>query len=361
MNFLMLKKAKSIRFFVCAAAYSIVFAALLCVIDVSYARYFEPRYSFQEKVLLQLAETSLHRRSDIPGLFYELRPFAHNQEFKINSLGMRDSEPRKGEDSYRVLVMGDSVAFGVEVAQEKVFSKVAERLLQASGKKIEILNASVCGYNSRQEYIALKEKYLALKPDMVLFAMCANDTIQAAIYYCPEDFVFRKILEKPIMPSGEPFQPLSFPRYLAAALPRQFPLGYVVDRWLLLHSSIYRVASLVSFKWKHNIRDMNAVPYSLFSYDFNGLMSDLNDLSKSEGFLLRFFILPTKCEWGRSTILDSFRNHNIEFWDFDSALKRTIGDISDLCLGCVHLSEKGHDAVARLLVEKIEAEKCFKP
>ena len=51
---------------------------------------------------------------------------------KINSKGLRGQEYdyRKGEDTYRILVLGDSFTAGLQVPEEATFSKLLEAQLQ---------------------------------------------------------------------------------------------------------------------------------------------------------------------------------------------------------------------------------------
>ena len=76
----------------------------------------------------------LHQPSSIPGLAYELAPgregHSRGAMVKINSLGMRDDEPRSDASLSRIAVIGDSIAFGFGVREEYTFSSVLERLLQ---------------------------------------------------------------------------------------------------------------------------------------------------------------------------------------------------------------------------------------
>jgi hypothetical protein len=86
-------------------------------------------------------------------------------EVIINSLGMRDSEyPLERTEKKRMLVLGDSFGwgFGVEVGQR--FSE----LLEKRHPDWEIMNASVSGYSTDQEFLYLREGGKALDPDVVL-------------------------------------------------------------------------------------------------------------------------------------------------------------------------------------------------
>src|SRR5262245_15661592 len=66
------------------------------------------------------------RASDVPGLFYENKPGVDldvGVPVRINSLGLRGGEIArpKPKGTWRVLVLGDSVAFGWGVREEETF------------------------------------------------------------------------------------------------------------------------------------------------------------------------------------------------------------------------------------------------
>jgi len=343
----------------CVVSYMSSICILILITDIIYTRHFERMFPLRDEVYLQMAvESLIYRHSEIKGLFYELKPNAQFDKFKTNSWGMRDHEPYMPKDSYRVLVMGDSMTFGPEVESDQLFTEVAERILNNGTRKVEILNAGTSGYNTRQEFIALKEKYLTLQPDMVIFAFCTNDTGEAAIQYLPDDFVQKRLLRANIKPHNLHYRNLSNIQYLALVLPREFPINYSLDRWLLLHSGIYRTAALVKFKLQSGIKDWSNLGYFLFGFDYNSTLSEIKSLSKENGFLLRFMILPTISEWDRNGLIQNLLNNNIAFWDASTELKKRYGNISNLLfpLPKCHMTMEGHRQAGRLLVEEIKSE-----
>ncbi len=105
----------------------------------------------------------------------------------INTYGIRDFEYplEKPDDTFRIVVIGDSIAFGYcnpteFLPIEKTFAKVLERDLAsapfAGQRRVEVINASVSGYDTLQEVEFLRVKGLAFEPDIVLVAYCLNDS-----------------------------------------------------------------------------------------------------------------------------------------------------------------------------------------
>jgi len=119
-----------------------------------------------------------------PKIGYEMIP---NAKPWINNLGMhgpkRSKEKPKG--AYRILVLGDSIAFGIGVKHNETFSADLERRLRLGnpGHTIEVLNGGVIGYNTEQEYNYLVERGLELEPDAVVLAYCPNDTMVTPIVF----------------------------------------------------------------------------------------------------------------------------------------------------------------------------------
>ncbi len=120
------------------------------------------------------------RRSDDPHLLFELRPgtFVRAEvDYRVNALGLRGPETtvEKPSGQRRVVVLGDSIAFGYWVAEEDGFAHQLETLLSAGGSATEVLDFGVPGYNLDQEIETLRVKALAFHPDAVVVAFCLND------------------------------------------------------------------------------------------------------------------------------------------------------------------------------------------
>lgn len=88
-----------------------------------------------------------------PGLSFDHRTNEFNSHYYINQAGFRVPRPdleytlAKPSNTYRVMLLGPSFAFGWGVDYELSFAAVLQRLLQERGfaheKKIEIINAGI--------------------------------------------------------------------------------------------------------------------------------------------------------------------------------------------------------------------------
>ncbi len=129
----------------------------------------------------EIFKPHLRQMPDAPTGWEELVPDGDidaGVHYRINRLGFRGREfgAKKPADTYRIVVLGDSVAFGWGVPLEETMTSLIERELNArGGKKVEVLNLAVQGYESIQQYTVFQKKALALEPDLVLFFFNRND------------------------------------------------------------------------------------------------------------------------------------------------------------------------------------------
>jgi lysophospholipase L1-like esterase len=119
-------------------------------------------------------------------LGYVLRPswsgVHETHEFRtpvrINDRGLRREEntpERKPAGTRRVLVLGDSLTFGIGVPNDELFTDQIERRLRAGGAPIDVLNAAVPGYSSDHHLVYLRGRAFDLEPDAILVVICGND------------------------------------------------------------------------------------------------------------------------------------------------------------------------------------------
>ena len=102
-----------------------------------------------------------------------------------NSEGFRDREfiIPKPENTYRILVLGDSFTWGVGLNVEDALPKLIERGLaeQSAAHQIEVINAAIPGHNTVEQLLLLEDKGLKYDPDMIILVYNLND-----IEYLPE-------------------------------------------------------------------------------------------------------------------------------------------------------------------------------
>ncbi len=110
--------------------------------------------------------------------------------YRINEDGFRDRvyvRP-KPEGVFRVLVLGDSVAFGFGVEERESFPKrmeeqLAEALAGPTALRVEVLNLGVSGYNPYTELAQLEDVGPSYAPDLVLVQFSINDLNDPTLHF----------------------------------------------------------------------------------------------------------------------------------------------------------------------------------
>lgn len=104
---------------------------------------------------------------------FTLSDFSHR--IQNNSCGFRDRErAREKGDRRRIVVLGDSTAWGWGVEAEERFSDLMERMLPGW----EVLNLAQAGYSTDQELLVLETEGFAYRPDIVFLLFDRNDVVE---------------------------------------------------------------------------------------------------------------------------------------------------------------------------------------
>ena len=145
----------------------------------------------------------IYQKSTNSVLRYELKAGArlniplYYEGVEINSDGFRGPEYslKKDKGVYRIVMLGDSVTLARLNKWEDTLTQRLERGLSrlCPGKKFEVLNMGVEGYNSIQELEVLKTKALKYDPDLVIVHYCLNDPDYPE-YYFKKNFLNRHSL-----------------------------------------------------------------------------------------------------------------------------------------------------------------------
>jgi len=128
----------------------------------------------------------MYTSTTVADLPYALRPGIRvtrgsrdgEYEVRVNRLGFRgaDIEERPAAGVHRVLVLGDSVAFGEGLIETESFPVLLEAALNAGRHgAYEVINAGVSGFNTTAEAALLRERGLPLQPSTVVLAVSFND------------------------------------------------------------------------------------------------------------------------------------------------------------------------------------------
>jgi hypothetical protein len=90
----------------------------------------------------------------------------------INSKGLRDSEhPYVAPDGVsRIVVLGDSFAWGYGVADHEIFTEVLESHLQNRTPRWDVINTGVSGWGTDQAFLYLTQEGFKYSPSVVVLA-----------------------------------------------------------------------------------------------------------------------------------------------------------------------------------------------
>jgi len=136
--------------------------------------------------------------ADLP---YVLRPGVTTRlrgvDVATNALGFRgpDVAPMPAPETSRIAVLGDSVAFGQELPQDRTLASQLEAQLEAAGLAVEVVNLGVPGYDTVSAVRLFESLGLGLGPRAVVLALSLNDH-DVTPQYSPFGILVRKELER---------------------------------------------------------------------------------------------------------------------------------------------------------------------
>lgn len=217
--------------------------------------------------------TYIYRYSFHRDIFYELNPGWSGDfggvEVNINYLGLRDDKlnRRKPVNEYRILVLGDSKAFGWKVKEEDIFTEILENKLNEKydNYNYQVINAAVPGYNTYQEVSYLKHYGLDLKPDMVILNIFVNDI---------SDYSARPVR---VIPQLRPF---AFPKNIKDIVRKSYFLQFILLKWDIFKETYIYQQDLKFFNncddfLKDNVTSENTEYWQVFMQqlqEFDGLL-----------------------------------------------------------------------------------------
>lgn len=264
--------------------------------------------------------------------------WAWDHNYQGNNLGYRDSDHslEKPTGTYRVAVVGDSVAAGAGVGSyADTFPHLLGQELVGSGLQAEILNFGVKGYSTPQEVETLREKALPFDPDLALLQWCVND------FRGPPDLVLGRLMEP------ERSAPSKSAR--------------LANRWLA-RSAIWRFfyfrvgpGPRTPEEGKQILDRIMASPENV-SLGF----SRLAELSAERGLpVLVVAFEPRGQEWvkdyekAHAQVIELSERHGFSFLDLAPAFAECREGGEELMLDGLHPNPKGHRCAAQAISAKV--------
>lgn len=115
-----------------------------------------------------------------PLLRWQPAPGYRNYEYANNARGLRDDEIPVGKapGELRVMILGDSSAWGFGVPLDRSFGKVLQKKLRERfpGRAITVVNGAVQGYSSYQGLVFWDETLAAYRPDVLVVSYLHSDS-----------------------------------------------------------------------------------------------------------------------------------------------------------------------------------------
>lgn len=116
------------------------------------------------------------------GQYYALAPGSistmpgSKSEIRANNFGVRGRDvAAKQAGDKRIVVLGDSVAFGYELPEEVTFPTLLDRAYADAQPKADVVNGSIAAWSRAQERMFVERYGEQLKPDLILVTVVHND------------------------------------------------------------------------------------------------------------------------------------------------------------------------------------------
>lgn len=198
--------------------------------------------------LTQTGAKQLYVPDADPQIAFRMRPrytdFVYGSDIVINTKGLRDHEIpyEKPAGKKRILILGDSVAFGYGTTMGDTFAKQWERWLNEKQPSVwEIINSGVPAYTTEQETRWFEVEGLRYQPDAVVVAYVMNDPEETHplrqdgnLDRIEIDNFYQKMAElipKPVLPFTEHSHLLKFVNRW---------ISYANPNWKILHEELTR-------------------------------------------------------------------------------------------------------------------------
>ena len=211
---------------------------------------------------------------------------------RINDNGLRD-RPHSYEhqnDMERILVLGDSFAWGYGVEESERFSQLLEKSLD-----VEVINAGVSGYSTDQELLWYRSEGIKYETDLVILVIAGNDVgdndqqLVNTIYYKPK-FVLE---EGQLVLEGYPVPKTGPKGRLIYSLSQRSALAYfLIQRYFDL-LSLYKKAEVNS---NHASSPASGISIEREPFELTiALIDEMRNIAKSRK--AKFMIVATDRWW----------------------------------------------------------------
>jgi lysophospholipase L1-like esterase len=272
----------------------------------------------------------------------------------INKEGLRDREHSytRPNNSKRILVIGDSFAWGYGVEETQRFSQLLE-----TSMGVEVINAGVSGYSTDQELLWLKGEGVKYETDLVVLVLAGNDigdndrNLVSTIYYKPQ-FVRE---EGQLILKGNPVPRTSARGRLIYSISQRSALAYFLVRRYFDLISIYNHYRVKSDNHNPSGSGISS-PVDPFGLTV-ALIDEMRNIAKSKN--AKFMIVATDRWWNGPSgqtyqnFIESLQTKGYLVLDVESKPGFDPGKM--LIPNDGHWSPAGHEFVAKKIKDFIES------
>lgn len=292
--------------------------------------------------------------------------FTADQPYSTNAMGLRGPERTldKPHGVRRVLILGDSIAFGYGVRYEDSVAQKLEGLLnqRRSTERFEVIDSGVQSFNTTQEVTYFREQGIALNPDVVVLAVCWNDVSDKT--------------EVVVNDQGFLVQPDAHPSFFDRF--SESPSGYRVRNLLKRSRALYLAMDRGRDLWSRLTERhppqivamqsavLNGTPHQAVAVgwiEIEKRLIELAALSESHDIrlLVALFPMPQTLDGHYpharypSTVLRMCRDHNLQCLDLQPAFEAHYTGHTSLFIPYDgdHPNERGHMIAAQSIYEAL--------
>ncbi len=282
---------------------------------------------------------------------FETPQFSTN--VRINKNGLRDREHsyERQDDNKRILVLGDSFAWGYGVEEPERFSQQLEKSIGA-----EVINAGVSGYSTDQELLWYRNEGIKYETDLVIVEMAGNDIgdndrqLVSTIYYKP-----RFVIEAgQLVPVGYPVPKTSLQGKFIYTVSQRSALAYfLIQRYFDLLAGYEKVkVNSAQTTSAGTVVSAKSEPFKLTI----ALLDEIRNIAESRK--AKFMIVTTD-RWWNSSSSETYKDfiHSLEtegFLVLDVESMPGFDPEVMLIPDDGHWSSEGHEFVASQIKAFIE-------
>lgn len=312
---------------------SISLAAVELVLNTSYFLYNAHFGVYQHTH--EISETGLFRLTGDIDIPYGARPNVSLKTWwgvpmTTNEHGFL-GDTLSDENSLNVLVVGDSVAWGLGVLQSETFAERLREMARGSHPNIKVGNISAPGYNTRHELALLRQlvsgngRPFRYKPNLVIFQYNPNDYIQID-RGVQQGQVYNFYSRKPTKTFGIPSRPY---------------------RYLLEHSELFFRSNDLLQAFFQGSAELHDFP-DWYQYNYQRLL-EVKQLADEYGFECLFLNYG---HFGQSSDYDKLASFN-RIFNHSIDLRRELEQARDqpIWFDPVHPNAAGHLLIANRIYE----------